>query len=256
MVLENYTPRVFVKNFIKDSEVFGEETTQAIYEEIFSTLSGKKVKLDSFVRALNEEVIEEEPITLASRLDAGDGIASGGVEAAAKAVEKAAETSKGAKAITGWAGPEHWAVTDKINQIIAVNAPAKGIAGFFSKIGSFLTGIPGKVKAFFGGLKGKSFNEIMQQGVGWLQANPMLALKTTGGIALVAMLIRALKKRGELKKYKQLERIAAMQQQRQATIKEDAYDTLLGDTPEKKAMRAIIEECQNNKYLNNLIFGE
>ena len=36
MKLEGYTPEIFLENFINDSEVFGEETAKAIYEEIFS----------------------------------------------------------------------------------------------------------------------------------------------------------------------------------------------------------------------------
>ena len=110
--------------------------------------------------------------------------------------------------------------------------------------------MPGKVKAFFGGLKGKSFGEIMKQGMGWLKANPMLALKSVGGIALVALLIRALKKRGELNKYKALAAI----DKKASTLKEDCYDTF-EDTKEKIAMRKVLEECKTNKALAKVILG-
>ena len=56
MRFDNYTPKVFFENFKKDSEVFGEETTQAIYEEIFSALCGKHIKLDSFTEMINEAI--------------------------------------------------------------------------------------------------------------------------------------------------------------------------------------------------------
>ena len=120
--------------------------------------------------------------------------------------------------------------------------------GFLSKIGKFITSLPLKVKEFFGGLKGKSFSEIMKQGMAWLQANPMIALKTTGGIALVALLIRALKKRGQLNKYKQLQAIY----DRGKALKEDIEENSL----EAIAINKVIEECKTNKALNNLIFGE
>ena len=88
----------------------------------------------------------------------------------------------------------------------------------------------------------------MKQGMAWLQANPMIALKTTGGIALVALLIRALKKRGQLNKYKQLQAIY----DRGKALKEDIEENSL----EAIAINKVIEECKTNKALNNLIFGE
>ena len=91
----------------------------------------------------------------------------------------------------------------------------------------------------------------MHKGMSWLAANPALALKTTGGIALVALLIRALKKRGELNKYKQLAAIEA----KTRTLKEDCYDTLAEDTKEKEAMRKVLEECKTNKALAKVILG-
>jgi hypothetical protein len=123
--------------------------------------------------------------------------------------------------------------------------------GLLTKIGRFITTLPSKVKTFFGSLQGKSFSEIMHKGMSWLAANPALALKTTGGIALVALLIRALKKRGELNKYKQLAAIEA----KTRTLKEDCYDTLAEDTKEKEAMRKVLEECKTNKALAKVILG-
>ena len=58
MKLEGYTPEVFLENFIKDCAVFGEETAQAIYEEIFSAITGKNVKLGKFVETLEESMNE------------------------------------------------------------------------------------------------------------------------------------------------------------------------------------------------------
>lgn len=241
MKLEGYTPEIFLENFIKDSEAFGLETTQTIYEEIFSALTGKKVKLGGFVKMLEEtvtpEALLEDPMV---------------IDYAAQAVNQACKTP-------GVLGNTLAAPT--ANGKVALGAimngtkqeAAKAVGelttkqGLLAKIGTFITSLPGKVKAFFGGLQGKSFGEIMKQGMGWLRANPALALKTTGGIALVALLIRALKKRKELNKYKALQAVY------DKSVNEDFEDD---DAPEAIAMKKIVEECQTNKALNELIFGE
>ena len=43
-MLENYTIEVFVENYLKDKEVFGEDT-KYIYEEIFSDIIGEEIDL-------------------------------------------------------------------------------------------------------------------------------------------------------------------------------------------------------------------
>lgn len=253
MKFENYTTEVFLENYFRDCETFGEETTQAIYEEIFSTISNKKVKLDGFVKALNEEVdlealqvVLEAPLPLPPGVEAAAGpttwlkpsslIPKNGVGYdAALALEKAAET----------------AGVDKLARIAKWKAFKDNTKGFFSNIGNFLSGLPAKVKSFFGGLKGKSFGEIMKQGLTWVKDNPMIALKTTGGIALVIMLIKALRKKGQLDRYENLRALAA----RTGQLKEDAYDTILEDSKEKKALREVLEECKTNKALSKLFEG-
>jgi hypothetical protein len=295
MKLEGYTPEIFLENFINDSEVFGEETAKAIYEEIFSTICGKKVKLDCFTKALNEslnkvgdvEVFLETPAddrylqdyikTTAKQHFLGKARTSKGnfsLQTVSNQLNAALEQAPGSEAerIARMGLAEIDAKSDElaakaVKEVaakMASNAPVAPVAtadaaqtvadaqiiktGFLSKIGKFITSLPLKVKAFFGGLKGKSFSEIMKQGMAWLSANPMLALKTTGGIALVALLIRALKKRGQLNKYKQLQAIY----DRGQSLKEDFEK----DSLEAIAMNKVIEECQTNKALNNLIFGE
>lgn len=299
MKLEGYTPEIFLENFINDSEAFGEETAKAIYEEIFSTICRKKVKLDCFTEALNEslskvgdvEVFLETPAddrylqdyikamakqhylgevrtsknnfslqTVSNQLNAAleqapgseaERIARMGIaEISAKSDELAAKAAREvAEKMASNAPAATSAVADAASNAAQTVADAQIIkTGFLSKIGKFITSLPLKVKEFFGGLKGKSFSEIMKKGMNWLQENPMLALKTTGGIALVALLIRALKKRGQLNKYKQLQAIY----DRGRELKEDIEE----DTQEGVAIGKIIEECKTNKALNNLIFGE
>lgn len=295
MKLEGYTPEIFLENFINDSEVFGEETTKAIYEEIFSTICGKKVKLDCFTEALNESLNKVGDVKVFLETPADDRYLQDYIKSTAKQhflgkvktsqgklglqtvsnqLNAALEQAPGSEAekIARMGLAEINAKSDElaakaakeVAEKMASNAPAATSAvadaaqtvadaqiiktGFLSKIGKFITSLPLKVKEFFGGLKGKSFSEIMKQGMAWLSANPMLALKTTGGIALVALLIRALKKRGQLNKYKQLQAIYDKGQ----NLKEDIEE----DTLEGVAMGKIIEECKTNKALNNLIFGE
>ena len=285
MILKDYTPEVFLENFLKDSEVFGEETTQAIYEEIFSAICGKKIKLDGLVENINEEIerINEETLeeqgmpaemyrAIANAEHAKTAaLASGKVDgfsltSVANVMNAAAEQGgmpavdkqhllnirKEIYAQGDKAAKEAFETTMASNTSKVANSVARGAKiGILAKVRRFITSLPSKVKNFFGGLKGKSFSEIMKQGMGWLKANPALALKTTGGIALVALLIRALKKRGELNKYKNLQAIA----DRANYLKEDCFDTY-EDTQEKEAMRAILKECETNKVLENALFGE
>lgn len=285
MKLEGYTPEVFLENFIKDCEVFGEETTQAIYEEVFSAICNKKITLNNFFKNYNylmeaeEEMLSEAPmpsgmqeaiayaehaknVALANQKVNGlslHSVANIMNDAAKQDGIPATEMSylKGIKdeiyASSNKAAAEAFNSTmDQVaKRAASQNVVDTARAGLLSKIGSFITSLPGKVKAFFGGLKGKSFSEIMKQGMGWLKANPALALKSAGGIALVALLIRALKKRGELNKYKQLAAIEA----KASTLKEDCYDTIVEDTKEKIAMRKVLEECKTNKALAKVILG-
>lgn len=283
MRFDDYTPEVFIENFKKDSEVFGEETTQAIYEEIFSTIIGKNVKLESFVEELRDfDNLTESPLN--PPVDMQQAIASaeqarqvalasekaGGLsmKSLANIMNKEAMKNGMPKAdIKFYNGLKNEIVAKSDKAAVeafkasleqssatkaAINAAGSEKISFLSKIGKFLTSLPAKVKLFFGGLKGKSFGEIMKNGMAWLQANPMLALKTTGGIALLGLLIRALKKRGELNKYKALAAIEA----KSRSLQEDCYETIFEeDTKEKEAMRKVLEECRTNKKLAKVILG-
>lgn len=267
MKLEGYTTEIFLENFIKDSEVFGKETAQAIYEEIFSVISGKKIKLDGFVKVLEESITEylgdntllETPVDTriiqdyAATIVNQHCLANNGF-ALKKAVSMmsspdGAVAASGKTAFKNIINGSNEAAANVVSDIsgnLAASQSSINGAGFLAKIGGFLKTLPVKVKSFFGSLQGKSFSEIMKQGMAWLQANPMIALKTTGGIALIALLIRALKKRKELNKYKALQSIYSK------TMNENFEENSL----EAIAINKVIEECKTNKALNNLIFGE
>lgn len=249
MEFNNYTPEIFVENFLKDSEVFGLRTAQAIYEEVFSTICNKKVKLDNFINELCEEIntlTEEDIMSNVTDFAFADNTGIPGFKAVAKTLNNyAGALSDEKRATMAKTIAKNLPTADE-----AVKATAGG--GVLTKIAGFLKGLPAKVKTFFGGLQGKSFSEIMQNGLGWLQANPALAFKSAGGIALILMLIKALKKRGELNRYGQLAAIEARRNQ----LKEDCYDTVLEDTKEKETMRKVLKECETNKRLEALIFEE
>lgn len=283
MRLDNYTPEVFLETYSKDCCVFGEETTQAIYEEIFSAICDKKITLDNFSKGYSsvmkgEKMLMESPMPSgmqeaianaehARQVTLASGKASGlSLNSIANIINASAEQGglpmadiefyKAAKseilAASDKAAAEAFNSTMEQVAQRAANQSVVSTAkvGLLSKVGKFITTLPAKVKTFFGSLQGKSFSEIMKKGMGWLAANPALALKTTGGIALVALLIRALKKKGQLRDYANLARIEA----RARTLKEDCYDTY-EDTKEKEAMRKILEECKTNKRLAEVILG-
>lgn len=235
MKIDNYTLDVFFENFIKDSETFGEETTQAIYEEIFSAICGKNVKLGNL-----SEVIKEGTITEAT---------------AAEYMEMAKQANAALAKAGGINNADKWMEAARLGNAAALGSGAVHSTyvggGLLGKLNKFLISLPGKAKSFFGNLKGNSFGEILKKGIGWLSANPTAALKTTGGVALLALLIRALKKRGQLAKYKQLQAIY----DRGASLREDCYDISLEDTKEKEAMRKVLEECKTNKALSKVILG-
>lgn len=219
MKFEGYTPEIFIENFKKDSEVFGEEFTKYLYEEAFSTVCGKRILFNGIIEEIKN--LSEDEVSAA--------------EATNTEIDSTASTLNKALSPAGLAG--------------ATLIAKPGIIG---KLWSFLKTVPSKVKTFFGNIGGTSFGSAMKNGFAWLKANPTLALKTTGGLAMLAILIRALKKKHELNKYENLRNIAM----RREIMREDCYDTVLGDSEEKKAMRKIVEECQTNKALNELMFGE
>lgn len=275
-----YTPEKFISNILEDAEYFGDDLAQGLYEDILSDICGYKVSLSG----LYEEA-ELEAVTLseAGRLsnlghdvraalppDIGtkgtssfpakpfdpklsnidlSGLKQSELLKAASAAETAIEN--GAKLPAAPQVQNFWHdVTDG-----KIPLPGEKVAGsgLLAKIGAFLKGIPGKIAGLFKGLKDgtTSFGQLFQKGLAWISANPTKALGTAGGTALVFMLIKALRKRGQLKRFQELNRLA----QQRAALREDAYDTVLGDTAEKKAMRELLEACKTNRRLEKALFG-
>lgn len=127
-----------------------------------------------------------------------------------------------------------------------------GFSGLFSRIKN-------KLGTVFAGLKGKSFNEILSGGLGWLKnpANMPKILGTAGGAALVIMILRALKKRKRLKEYKRIQQVVANSN----ALREDFEDEFgWGNSPESiafaKSKNELIRECRTNPELRNIVFGK
>lgn len=320
MILKDYTPEVFIDNYIKDRSILGEDV-KCIYEEIFSTILNKNIKLDSLEKLISEQedIINENGLddyankqitadlsrrameAQASKgfnefaasqakeaMDAGKKIFS--TPAGLDSVGNALNNSLGSKAITneklssavkeimnipGGVGTN--TVNSLKSQIGGAEVLSRSLKtatpyvpssagmpsdvanklagntgkGFLASIGKFLSGLKEKVVSFFGGLKGKSFSEILGNGVSWIKnpANLPAILGTTGGVVLLAMIIKALKKKGELNKYKNLQAVASQQN----ALKEDIDSS---EGKQRDAFAKVLDECENNIQMRKLILTE
>ena len=119
--------------------------------------------------------------------------------------------------------------------------------GFFSRLGKRITN-------FFSGLKGKSFSDIMQNGFAWLNnpANMAKALTTTGGVVLVMIVLRALRKRRKMKQYQKLQQV-------QKDVQEESFEPELdfdgGINKFAVAKNKVLRECMKDEYLHEVLFG-
>lgn len=256
MELENYTPEVFARNFLEDKKVFGEDT-QYIYEEIFSSILGEHVDLTNFVNNVdgilagfkynlleeiesNEAFTEEEKIEassllneLATPLDMAKWI---------KDINPFDEHAKTPNVID-WAKQTG---TKGIEKLSSKLAAAGGLKGLFSKLKD-------KVVSFFGNLKGKSFSEILNNGLAWLQnpTNLATALGTTGGVVLIGLVLKALKKRKRLKEYRRLQALT------QKGLMNESFEEELdweNSCVFASAKNKVLKECKTNKILHDALF--
>ena len=90
----------------------------------------------------------------------------------------------------------------------------------------------------------------MNNGVSWIQANPTMAISSVGGIVILALIIKALRKRKKLNKYKKLEQLYNQSLQ-QNPFKND----LVKEDLQKDAVVKVFNECKHNYKLDNLITG-
>lgn len=124
--------------------------------------------------------------------------------------------------------------------------------GLLQKLGLWFKKFPMKVKSFFGGLKGKSFSEILNKGFAWVKSNPKAVMGSAGGIVLLALLVKALKNK---KKYNNPEFANVVEAyEMKETIIEECSNEYVEQTPAIIAMKRILKECETNENLKNLIF--
>lgn len=247
MILENYTSEVFIKNFLKDRHEFGEDA-QYFYEEIFSGIMGKDISLDSFVKKI-DKALQEDTLNVLEEIDSLDILSEDERNEFEELLSEGlfGDIKEKFNKIFNPLGLEYnifggikkdsldRAAKEKLKELDKV---ANGSQGFFSSLKN-------KVAGFFGNLKGKSFGEIMQDGLAWFKnpENMSKALGTTGGIVLLGFLLRALKKKKKMKEYNKLHDMA----DEAAYMNEDIIDN---------SMNKVINECKENKKLNNILFGD
>lgn len=250
MVLENYTSEVFIENFLKDRHELGDDA-QYIYEEIFSSVMGKDVHLDTMIeeidRALEEDtnaIIDEagDTLTEEEKQELTELLSEGLFGDIKEKFNKIFNPAGLEFNIFGGIKKDSFdrAMKDRMKSLDKV---ANESNGFFSRFKN-------KIKGFFGNLKGKSFGEIMKEGLAWFKdpANMSKALGTVGGVVLLGIILRVLKKRKKMREYNKLHDMA------ENITMEEGYE--FGGNNIEKAKALVAEECKINKQLRDCLFGD
>ena len=231
-----YTEEIFIKNFIEDRKILGEDT-QCIYEEVFSSILNEDINLDEFVEELDNNYASfERSVFHEAEIKKGNSLTEEEeIELREKIIAEVygpltqAEAAEAAKSVFG-------KVTPKL--------------GFFTRLKNKLTSLFSNIN-----IKGKSFKEILSGGLSWLKnpANFTKILGTAGGAALVIMVMRALKKRKKLKEYKKLQQMAASR-----GLREEYSDEFDWSDPDglafAKSKNELVNECKRDKELERAVF--
>lgn len=242
--MKKYNIEKFLNNFKEDSEYFGFDTAKVIYEDVFSAVARNKVTLDGIDKLLEElKILSEDGVSLETPEDAQ----RKGVIDLANSVYWRQKTEQAAKdfpikpAEIPTEIPNDIPTNDKASVLAGLSIFKSGILG---KIASWLTKMPAKISKLFGDLtSGKtSFSEVLSNGFKAIAADPTKALMTTGGLAAVILLLRSLKKKGELNKYAQLTAMAN---------KRKLYEDV-----DVSPLSQLLEECENNVALKNALFKD
>lgn len=249
MVLENYTSEVFIENFLRDRHELGDDA-QYIYEEIFSAIMGKNIHLDNMIaeidRALKEDtnaIIEESKdiLTEDEKEELAELLSEGLFSDIKEKFNKIFNPAGLEFNIFGGITKESMDRAMK-NKMKSLDKLSNESNGFFSRLKN-------KIGGLFGNLKGKSFGEIMKEGLAWFKdpANMSKALGTAGGVVLLGIILRVLKKRKKVKEYNKLHDMA-----QDITMNEEyKYKNNINN-----AKLLVLEECKENKKLNKYLFDE
>lgn len=236
-----YTQEIFIKNFIEDRKILGEDA-QYIYEEIFSSISGEEISLNEFVNDLDENYYAYENSIFnetQNRLN--------------RQLTEEEESELREKIIAEFIGPLTQAEAAKAAAAQAAASQFGKVTpklGFWTRLKNGFSGILDKVN-----FKGRSLKDILAGGLGWLKnpANLSKILTTAGGVALVTIIMRALKKRKRMKEYRQL-------QQAKENLSEGYEDEFSWGTPGgsdfAKAKNELTKECETNKALHDIVYGK
>lgn|SRR5574344_927636 len=121
-----------------------------------------------------------------------------------------------------------------------------GNAGIIDKIKGFFSSSFSKIKEFFTVGKGKSVGDILGRGLKWMTdpANTKTIIGSVGGIIALGLVIRALKKRNQLKKYDQLNRIYNQQKLAISECEAGNFDSMMGN---------VIAESMGNPNMMRII---
>lgn len=293
--MSNYTTEQFINNYIKDRNVFGEET-QYIYNDILGMLNEDFTSMKLPLKYLDElvgkigEKSGETLNTLQKGLKAAgeEGLnslnnVSNGLKAASeKGLDSLNNILNGLKApsengfVTKMISPEE-SVANKMRDVIKnsnnQSIPAEAEAelnnnvlsnifssvkdkGILNSITSWFSGIENKIKNVFGGLASGNltFSQLIGKGLAWV-TNPVnmpRVLKTSGGIVLLALIIKSLKKRHALNKYKNLQELANIQKREISNKNSLKEEFLLSE--HEVALRDVLNECETNKRLHSIMY--
>jgi len=217
------------KGFVKDYKIYKEDTA-SLYTDIFG--EEYNIIFEEFndnIEILKEELkedktllFEEKPTSqnLASALlnktpaDKGKEALVGFTNNAKNTIDKAIPQ---AKEVVGKVGEE---IKNNVNNITGQKAKTLGskIAGTATTallVGRNLLGAAWEKIKEVGANLAKKFpkvGEFLSKGVTWISQNPAIVAGAAGGVVLLGLLARALKKRGDIKKAEKLQ--AAINEQK------------------------------------------
>lgn len=228
-----FTEEIFIKNFIKDKKILGEDA-KYIYEEIFSSILNENISLDDFEEELNNNYYSFERVVMR------DAESQKGLPLTEEEEDNIRE-----KIISEIYGPITQDEALKNSNIFGKITPKLG----------FFTRLKNKLGTLFASLKGKSFKEILSGGLGWLKdpANFTKIMGTAGGAALILMIMRALKTRKKLKDYKRLQQMAIARGLREEYSDEFGWGDPSG-IAFAKSKNELVNECKKNKDLERAVF--
>jgi superoxide dismutase len=190
----------FVSNYLNDKAIFGDEVTNSLYEDYLKELTGKSQKalVENLSKAtkgiLTESDIKKSKMLTEEPWD---------LKSYAKTETKIANPFSKAKEYHDYVSKDlkpNQSLDKLIDRKEFISRPGSGdLVNLQAKIQSKHGGIFDALKS--GGQKLLGF---LGKGFGWMAQNPGKVFAIGGGAALLAILVRNLKKKKQLDKYAKL----------------------------------------------------